>query len=286
MNNSKNFSNLVDSEQVESHESDHSDNSNDLSAVERRSLIAQMVQEKGKILLSDLVDQFQITETSIRRDLIILESKSQLKRIHGGAISVSGNSRTDSYSEKMRLNSSAKQRIGKAAAGMIKSHNVILFDSGTTTLQIVKQIPAELRLSSSITMVTNSVPISQEVLTWPSPNLIILGGIYLPDYQATAGPQTLQQLQDLTADCVFLGADGFTIEGGATTADILMVEVDRLMTERSRKTILVADSSKLGRIGFVPVKPLSAFKMIITDTDAPADMVEAIRNKGVEVLLV
>jgi DeoR/GlpR family transcriptional regulator of sugar metabolism len=135
-------------------------------------------------------------------------------------------------------------------------------------------------------MVTNSLPVSQEVLAWPSPNLIVLGGIYLPDYQATAGPQTLQQLNGLTADLVFLGADGLTIEGGATTADILMAEVDQLMTERSRKAILVTDSSKLGRIGFVPVKPVNVFQTIITDTDAPADIVAAIRNEGVEVILV
>ena len=135
-------------------------------------------------------------------------------------------------------------------------------------------------------MVTNSVPISQEVLAWPSPNLIVLGGIYLPDYQATAGPQTLLQLQDLAADCVFLGADGLTLQGGVTTADILMAEVDRLMAERSRKAILVTDSSKLGRMGFVPVKPLSAFQMIITDTEAPAEIVDAIRAEGVEVMLV
>lgn len=286
MKNEKSFSNLRDSGQAEIQGRDFSENLNDLSAVERRTLIAQMAIEKGKVLLSELVEQFQITETSIRRDLVILESKGMLKRIHGGAISVSGNSRTDSFSEKMRLHDNAKQRIGKAAAAMIKPHDVILFDSGTTTLQIVKQIPADLRLSTSITMVTNSVPISQEVLAWPSPNLIILGGIYLPDYQATAGPQTLQQLQGLTADCVFLGADGLTIEGGATTADILMAEVDRLMTERSRKAILVTDSSKLGRIGFVPVKPLSAFQLIITDTDAPAGTVQAIRDQGVEVMLV
>jgi DeoR family transcriptional regulator of aga operon len=65
-----------------------------------------------------------------------------------------------------------------------------------------------------------------------------------------------------------------------------MAEVDRLMAERSRKTVLVADSSKLGRIGFVPIKPISAFQMLLTDTDAPADIVEAIRSQGVEVILV
>lgn len=278
MDNMNNFSNIdrVDQEEMGSL----------LSASERRSMIAQLVVQKGKVLLTDLVAQFAITETSIRRDLVILESQGQLKRIHGGAISVSGSSRFESYSEKMRLNIDAKRRIGKAAVEMIRPHDVVLFDSGSTTVQIIKHIPADLRLSSSIRMVTNSVAISQEVLNWPSPNLIILGGIYLPDYQATAGPQTLKQLQDLTADIVFLGADGLTISGGATTADILMAEVDRLMVERSRRTILVADSSKFGRIGFVPVKPVTAFQTIISDTDAPPEIVEELRNEGVEVILV
>ena len=258
----------------------------DLSALERRSLIAQMVMENGTVFLTDLVARFKVTETSIRRDLTLLEEAGRLKRIHGGAVQASGNLRTDSFLEKIQLHSAAKQRIGKAAAEMIKPHDVLLFDSGTTTLQIVKQISPELRQGSSITLVTNSVPISQEILAWPSPNLIVLGGIYLPDFQATAGPQTLHQLNELTADCVFLGTDGLTLNGGVTTANILMAEVDRLMVERSRKAVLVTDSSKFGRIGFVPAAALTKFQMIITDTDAPADLVASITDLGVEVRLV
>jgi DeoR/GlpR family transcriptional regulator of sugar metabolism len=254
--------------------------------MERRSLIAQMVVENGVVYLADLVDKFQITETSIRRDLTLLEKAGRLKRIHGGAVMASGNVRSDSFSEKMRLHNAAKQRIGKTAAEMIRPHDILLLDSGTTTLQIVKQIPPELKLGTSITLVTNSLPISQEVLAWPSPNLIVLGGIYLPDYQATAGPQTLHQLNELTADCVFLGTDGLTLIGGVTTANILMAEVDRLMVDRSRKAVLVTDSSKFGRIGFVPAAALSRFQMIITDSDAPADLVSSIRDLGVDVKLV
>ena len=258
----------------------------ELTAMERRSLIAQMVMENGVVFLTELVDRFRITETSIRRDLTILEDAGRLKRIHGGAVSASGNVRSDSFIEKMQLHNAAKQRIGKAAAEMIRPHDVLLLDSGTTTLEIVKQISPELRQGTSITLVTNSLPISQEVLAWPSPNLIVLGGIYLPDYQATAGPQTLQQLNELTADCVFLGTDGLTLTGGVTTANILMAEVDRLMVDRSRKAVLVTDSSKFGRIGFVPAAALNRFQMIITDTDAPEDLVASIRELGVEVLLV
>lgn len=258
----------------------------ELSAAERRSQIAQMVLENGKVVVASLVEQFQVTETSIRRDLTLLEASNRLKRIHGGAIPIPGSSRTDSFAEKKELHIKAKERIGKIAAGMIRSKDILLLDSGTTTLQVIRHVPSAMRSSNMITLVTNSQPIAQEVLTWPSPNLTILGGLYLPDYQATVGPQTLAQLQELTADKVFLGTDGLTLISGATTANIFMAEVDRMMVERSRQVILVTDSSKIGRIGFVPVKPVNAFHTLITDTNAPPEVIKSIREMGVEVILV
>ena len=94
------------------------------------------------------------------------------------------------------------------------------------------------------------------------------------------------QLQDLTADKVFLGTDGLTLRSGATTANILMAEVDRMMVERSRQVILVTDSSKIGRVGFVPVKPVNSFHTLVTDTNAPPDIIKLIQDMGVEVILV
>jgi len=258
----------------------------ELSAAERRSQIAQMVLENGRVLVADMVSHFAVTETSIRRDLTLLEQASRLKRVHGGAIPIPGSSRTDSFAEKKELHIQAKERIGKVAAELIKAKDIVLLDSGTTTLQVVRQIPSSLRNSNMITLVTNSQPIAQEVLTWPSPHLTILGGLYLPDYQATVGPQTLAQLQELTADKVFLGADGLTLASGPTTADVLMAEVDRMMAEHSRQVILVTDSSKIGRVGFVPIKHVSSIQTLITDTNAPGDLVQAMRDVGVEVLLV
>lgn len=256
------------------------------SAAERRSQIAQMVLEKGKVLVSDLVSQFDVTETSIRRDLTLLEASHRLKRIHGGAIPAPGSSRTDSFAEKIQLHIRSKEGIGNAAAALIKPKDVVIVDSGTTTLQVIRHIPARLRESGQITLVTNSMPIAQEILAWPSPNLTILGGLYLPDYQATVGPQTLGQLRELTADKLFLGADGLTLGSGPTTANILMAEVDRMMAEHARQVILVIDSSKIGRVGFVPIKPLRGIYMLVTDSNAPDDLIRSIRDMGVEVVLV
>jgi len=257
----------------------------DINAVERRSQIAQRVHEQGKVLISDLVERYNLSATSIRRDLNLLENEKRLKRIYGGAVSIPGNFRNDTFAEKEKLQISAKDRIGKLAAKMIDHGDIILLASGTTTLQIVRNIPTELRMNNLVTLVTSSVPVANEVLTWPSPNLTILGGLYLPDYQATIGPQTINLLNDITADIAFLGADGLTVEGGATTANVLIAEADRKMVDRARKTVLVADSSKIGQAGFIPIRPISAFDMLITDINAPPDFIDLVRQLGVEVIV-
>jgi DeoR family transcriptional regulator, aga operon transcriptional repressor len=260
--------------------------SNSLNATERRSVIAEMALSQDMIRVVDLASQFGLTETSIRRDLDILESEGRLRRVHGGAMATARHVRSESYMEKARQRMADKARIGAAAAAWINPGEVLLFDSGTTTLQVIRNIPAQLRGSQTLTLVTNSLPVVDEIRDWTSANLILLGGMYLPDYQATVGPQAVAQLSQLTADKVFLGADGLTMGGGITTAHILMAEMDRAMAERARKVILLTDSSKLGPAGFVPIIPVNRIHVVVTDTDAPPAIVAELRSEGVEVHLV
>jgi DeoR family transcriptional regulator of aga operon len=260
-------------------------NAQELSAIDRRAEIAKLVNENGRVSVAELVERYNVTETSIRRDLDLLEADERLKRVHGGAVTLPGNFRNDTFADKAKHHIQAKASIGRTAADLIKRGDIILLASGTTTLQVMRHIPTSLRANNLITIVTNSIPLAQEALAWPSPNLTILGGLYLPDYQATIGPQTNTLLKDITADVAFLGADGVTLDGGATTANVLIAETDRMMAERARSSVLIVDSSKIGQAGFVPIKPITAFNVLITDSGAPADFIEAVQMRGVKVMV-
>jgi DeoR family transcriptional regulator of aga operon len=253
---------------------------------ERRSRILDMLHADGRVRVTDLVRTLGVTDTSIRRDLASLEEEGKLRRVHGGAVTLPADPRAERFTEKQSLRLAEKRRIGAAAAEMVEQGNVLIVDSGTTTLQVAAAISGTLRSGGMLTIVTNSLPLVDELRTWPAPNVVLLGGYYLPDYQATVGPQAIEQLSRISADKVFLGADGLTVAEGITTGHVLMADVDRLMAERARQVILTTDSSKLGRAGLARVIPLPRIHLLVTDRDAPPDIVAAIRAEGVEVRLV
>lgn len=252
----------------------------------RRSRILDLLQADGRVRVTDLVHALGVTDTSIRRDLACLEGEGKLRRVHGGAVALPADPRAQRFTEKLSLRLAEKRRIAAAAAGMIAPGDVLIVDSGTTTLQVAAAVSGTLRASGMLTIVTNSLPLVDELRTWPAPNVILLGGYYLPDYQATVGPNAVEQLSHISADKAFLGADGLTVAEGITTGHVLMADIDRLMAARARQIILTTDSSKLGRAGLAQVISIEKIHILITDRDAPPDIVGAIREAGVDVHLV
>jgi DeoR/GlpR family transcriptional regulator of sugar metabolism len=257
----------------------------DLRARERRERIAELVEIGQRVNVADLTERFGVTDASIRRDLTILEDAGRLRRVHGGAVGRGAQLTSGVYATKLRARREQKARIAAVAARLVRPGEVVLFDSGTTVVQVAAQMPSSLRAANAITAVTHSLPVIEEIGGWDSPHLVCLGGLYLPDYRAFVGPQAIASLRELTADTIFLGCDGLTVESGLTTPHVLVAEVGAAATSRARRVIVVADASKLGRQGFTPIVPLSNVDVLITDVEADPDLVAAIRNVGVEVLL-
>ncbi len=255
------------------------------SANERRERIAAMLDSVDRVAVADLVEQFGVTDVSIRRDLTVLEDAGRLRRVHGGAVAAARGRRASSYAARARENREAKARIGAAAAMLIRPGDVVVFDSGSTVAQVAAHVPGPLRRSSAITVVTNSLQVIDEVSGWDGPHMICLGGLYLPDHQALVGPQTVADLRDLSADIVFIGCDGLTLETGLTTPHVLVAEVGATMAARARRVVVVADGSKVGRRGFTPIVPLATVDVFITDESADPDELDRARGLGIEVIV-
>jgi DeoR/GlpR family transcriptional regulator of sugar metabolism len=253
---------------------------------ERREFIVEELARNQVVKVTDLSARFGISGLSIRRDLDRLEQLGLLKRVRGGAVAMPSSALHQVFSTRMRHRSAEKERIGRAAAEMIAEGDRIIFDSGTTVLQVAHHVCGDLLNSSNLTVITASLPIVRELGDWKGVHLILLGGIYLPEYEEVVGPQTIAALQELHADKMFLGADGLTFSRGVTTANQLEAEVDQEMIKASSEVILVADSSKIGVIGLTTVIPLTRVNKLVPDSGAPDDFVAALREQGVEVIKV
>lgn len=253
----------------------------------RRLNILDELTRNQAVQVHDLSKRYGVSEVSIRRDLAYLEARGALRRIHGGAIAIHP-IRTGPCpnSEPTMRRAAEKARIGRAAAALISPGERLIFDSGTTVLQVARHISPELRTAGNLTVITNSLPIVRELGSCPGIHLILLGGVYLAQYEVVVGPQTIEQLRAFHTDKLFLGADGLTLARGVTTANVLEAEVNRATIAAAAEVIVVADSSKIGQIGLTTIARCTDIHRLITDTDAPADFVAALREQGVEVILV
>lgn len=259
----------------------------DANTENRRTAILDELRQNQAVQVADLSKRFGVSEVSIRRDLTHLEVAGALRRIHGGAVAAP---KTRTEPPPLMATTSdhlpEKIRIGQAAAALIAPGDRVICDSGTTVLQVAAQLPMGLRQSGDLTVITNSLPVVREIGACKGVHLILLGGVYLPQYEVTVGPQTIEILRTLHSDKLFLGADGLTLTKGVTTANVLEAEVNRATIAATTEVIVVADSSKIGLIGLTTIAPLVSIHKLITDSAAPTDFVAGLRRLGVEVILV
>lgn len=251
----------------------------------RRLAILDAVKENKLVRVSELSKQFGVSEVSIRRDLVKLGEYGLLRRVHGGAV-IATEQPDHFYDEKQRLHLAEKQRIGKAAAGLIKPGERIILDSGTTVLEIAREIARNPAQWERLTIITASYPVLRDLSAARGLHLIVLGGLYLPDYETLVGPHTIDAMRDLHADTLFLGADGLSFGSGVTTANVLEAEVSRAMIRSAARVVVVADSSKVENVGFATIMPLTAAHTLVTDSGAPEPFVARLREQGVQVMLV
>ena len=248
---------------------------------ERRRRILEIISEEGRGLVKDLAARLETSQVTIRKDLESLHSEGLLQRSHGGALPVRTGTLLDpSLQEKEKLHRKEKQRIGEAAAALVKEGECLILDSGTTTTAVARA----LRNRGRLTVITNAVNIAAE-LAGTSVEVILTGGILRENSFSLVGPLAEETLGRLSADIFFLAVDGFDVHYGPTTPNLLEAKVNREMIKISRRTICVCDSSKFGRRSLSQITPPSAIYQVITDNKISKADLNELAEAGIKVTI-
>lgn len=252
-------------------------------ADQRRRKILELLEQEGQITVRELVDRFSISAVTVRSDLDSLSATGAIVRSHGGAVRQAEAMRDYPLRMKASLHRAEKTQIGRAAANLVHSGEVIILDSGTTTTEVARQLKA--RGVHGITVITNAMNVISELVEAQGISVVGIGGVLRPVSLSFVGPQAEEMLKDLHADRLFLAVDGFDLEFGPTTPDVLEAHLNNQMIQSSKEVTLVADSSKLGRRSVSRICAIDQIHRLITDTKAPEAFVQSLRDRGIEVIL-
>jgi len=253
-----------------------------LLAEQRRRKILDLIEQKGQITVRDLVERFSISAVTGRADLDALSAEGMAVRSHGGAVRRVEASQEYPLRLKKTLHHAEKVRIGRAAAELIQNNETVILDSGTTTAEIARHLKA--RRLQSVTVITHALNVASELMDATDISVIMVGGLLRPVSCSFVGPQAERMLNEFHADRLFLAVDGFDLEVGPSTPDVLEAQLNSLMMRISREINVVADFSKLGRRSVSRIGPLSGVHRLITDSRAPAEFCEALRKSKIEVI--
>ena len=249
---------------------------------ERWRKIVDLVRREGRASVRGIAHALGVSVATVRRDLAAMESRGLIQRVRGGAEPCPGVHTGLTISESRHRRPDEKERIGRAAARMIRGGDCVMMDGGFTTYQAARQIGAS---DPPVTVVTNSFDVIQAVATRSDVSLVGVGGEMLAASGSFVGPFAERQVRDLAADKAFLGANAICPTDGLAADHPLTAEIKRLMIERSREVIVVADHTKLGRSAFCRAAPIDAIDTIVTDDQADPGVLDAFREAGVAVIV-
>lgn len=244
---------------------------------QRRRAIIDLLNDSGEVSVEALAGQFSTSEVTVRKDLAALESNGLLLRRYGGAVPVPKELMTDLV-EKVSVR---KQAIAKAAAQLIRDHNRIILDSGSSTTAAL--LP-ELSSKQGLVVMTNSLSIANALRELENePTILMTGGTWDPKSEGFQGQLAEQILRSYNFDQFFIGADGMDLNRGTTTFNELY-NLSRVMAEVAREVIVMAESSKIGRKIHNLELPWSAIKVLVTDNAIDEQEKQNIEQHGVQVI--
>ncbi|MFL6073045.1 MAG: DeoR/GlpR family DNA-binding transcription regulator [Mycobacteriales bacterium] len=261
-----------------------------MSRHERWNALLELLAGRGRLDVEDAAKELAVSAATIRRDFDELAQQQMLTRTRGGAVA-----HQVSYDLPLRYKTARhageKNRIGAAAAALVEPGATVGLNGGTTTSEVARALAtrADLRgdgTNPAVTVVTNALNIAAELTVRRHVKIVVTGGVARPQSYELIGPLATGVLDGLALDIAFLGVDGIDTERGATAHHEGEAAINHLMATRSRRIVVVADSSKLGRHAFARICPLGEVDTIVTDQRADPGTLAEFTAAGLRVIAV
>ncbi|MFS0575505.1 DeoR/GlpR family DNA-binding transcription regulator [Sporosarcina sp. 179-K 3D1 HS] len=254
-----------------------------LASIERKRKILDLLEGTGKVKVKDLASHLNVSTETIRKYLDDLEGENKLKKVYGGAISLTFFNQEPPTAEREIINKEGKEKIGELACTLIHDEDVIAIDEGTTPLYLSKS----LKNKKNITIVTPSINslnvlmelIQQNVFTG---KIILIGGQVDVFHQRLVGEHTLEMMNNIFVDKNFIAADGLSIKDGVTSYDLSKGMVTKKLIEHANQTILLIDHTKLNTRTHFKMASLHNIDTIICDKKYPVEWENSLIEAGVQ----
>ena len=238
-----------------------------------------LIRQHGVIRIEELCRQLAVSPATVRRDLDQLERGGAIRRVHGGAVSVESRLDEPLFDDKASRAAREKRRIAEAALAFVGPDETIYLDGGSTVLELARL----LRDRPNLTVVTNSLRAAHE-LAGRGPRLILIGGELRRLSQTMVGPLTRLILMELHLDKAFMGTIGFTLKEGLTTTDPGEAYTKELVMSQARQVIVLADSSKAGKVSFARAGRWDKVQVLITDKNVDKGFARELTHKGIKLI--
>ena len=243
----------------------------------RRRRLIDLVSRQGFATLEELVRTLQVSESTVRRDLEALDLGGRVKRTHGGAV-YSGEVRAmPAFDDRIQTAIAEKRAIGRLAAALLEDEDSVLLDGGTTTLEVARAL-----LGRRVQVVTNSLPIAQLLASSQQTDLILIGGYVYPRTGVAMGPLAIAEMQGIRVRKTIMGAGGIVADG-VYNSNLLLVETERQMMACGQEVVIVADSSKFGKLALARLCGLGEVHRLVTDVSLSAGDRSMLEAAGVSV---
>lgn len=248
---------------------------------ERQKQILSLLSKQGRLSVSEIVEQFSISEATARRDLETLASQGKAQRVHGGVIAAEQAPPELPILEREGEQVDEKSRIGRAAAELIADGETVFLGSGTTVLEAAKH----LRDRKNLTVITNSLPVLNALAGFKDITVVSLGGQLRESELSFIGHITEQALAELHVDKVIMGTRGISLEHGLTNDYLPETLTDRAILKIGRTVIIVADHTKVNRVATALLASLKTMHVFVTDSNAEKKFLQSLKKLGIEILI-